>query len=136
MLEGAVERVEHAAEARGDGLANRGAHDRKQRIGQRLRILADGGGDGFFDRRRERTGQLRIVLTEENGLGQYGADIARHPAGITDPGLQRTQLALFRPDDQRPQLREFGRRLRAAARPCNGAGGPIRHSAPPRRPAT
>ena len=33
---------------------------------------------------RERTRQLRIVLAQENGLGQHVADVARHAAGIAD----------------------------------------------------
>ena len=133
MLERAVERLEHAAEARGDGLANRGADDREQRIGQRLRVLADGVGNRLFDGGRQRTRQLRIVLAQENGLGQHRADVARHPAGIADPRLEGADLPLFRPDDQRTQLRELGHRLRmAAARPGGGAGGRIRHSARPR----
>ena len=101
MLDRAVERLEHAAEARSDGLANRGADDREQRIRQRLRVLADRVGNRLFDGGRQRTRQLRIVLAQENSLGQHGADVARHAAGIADPRLEGANLPLFGSDDQR-----------------------------------
>ncbi len=42
MLEGGVEGFEHAAEGFGDGLANRGAHHREQRVSEDVRVATDG----------------------------------------------------------------------------------------------
>jgi hypothetical protein len=137
VLERTIEGLEHAAEARGDGLADSGAYDRKQRVGERLRVLPDRVGDGLFDGRCERARQLRIVLPQENGLGQHRADIARYPPRIADARLEGADLPLFRPDDERTQLRELGHRLRMdAPRAGGGAARRIRHPARPRRLGT
>ena len=60
VLERAVHRLDHRGEAGRDRLADGGADDREDRVGERLRIAANRRGDRFLDGRRERAGQLGI----------------------------------------------------------------------------
>jgi hypothetical protein len=106
LLDRAIERVHHRRERVGDRLANRGPHDRKQRVGQRAWIAAHRRGQRFLDRRREHPRQLRVVGTEGDGVGQHAADVAHLHRRVEQMRRQRPQFTLFRADDQAAQLVE------------------------------
>jgi hypothetical protein len=106
VLERAVDRFQHPAQRRRDGLADR-RHDRgKQRIGELPRIAADERRNPFLDGRCQRPFELGIVVAELNSLREDLTDLARLRSWIVETGLERTQLPLLWADEQRAQFGE------------------------------
>ena len=76
VLQRAIERLDHADEAGGHGLADGRAHHREERVGQRLRVALDRRRDGVFDRGRQRAGEFGVERPQLQGLRQHGGHLA------------------------------------------------------------
>ena len=132
MFERPVERVEHAGQARGHGLADGWSHHRKQRVGERRRVALDRGGDGLFERRRQRAGEIRIVRVLHQHLRQHFPDVLGAGDRILEARLQRHQpVPLAAPEDS-AERRDLGVGIRFCPRPpaSSSRGRAARSAAP------
>jgi len=59
-----------------DSSPDGGAHHREQRVGHGFGIAPDGGGERFFERRRERPGEVRILRALQQDARLSNAELA------------------------------------------------------------
>ena len=101
-----LKRLDHAGERGGHGLADGRAHHREQRVGHRLGIAPDGGGERFFERRGERPGEVRILRALQQDGRQHLANVARARLAIVEARLQRGQALTLGPHEDVAQRRQ------------------------------
>src|SRR5262249_36104877 len=106
VVERAVEPFDHAGQRRVHRFADRRAHHRKQRVGERAWILPDRRCDRTLHRRRERVREAGIGGVLQKNLRQDVGDFAAPRVGVVDPFTNRRKLLALGTDEQRLQLGE------------------------------